>query len=427
MTREANREAALATFQRATSRHIAHLERLREAHARTQSLLGRTAPAPREERDELTFDPETEPWIQDHRPTHGVAVIPAAWLFDRMAQSVAARGHRVVGLDDARLMGFVIVDEPRRMQVVMRWDAPHQVAVTLLVYRESVRAGLSRFEPRASAIVRVDEPEGDPHLADLEALVRPTPLPDAYDNVFLGPSFRITSGHIVGDNGATCFVNPHRSALPPGHFHVGLLDASLHAGVPRVRLRWYPGLDFVCLPNAITWLRRYAPFDPGRVVRIELRTRGHSPDQRFGFAHVRYYYDERLVLALDSTQVLFPSRVPPDRTDRFMRDRLPCPGVSTARHDGETTRFGPGELARLDWLPGTLARVYAHDPTAPIESRALDVALKDHGALRLGLHPHDVLVDAARGRVMSKDGRSLEVDIERVGHDVVVRDRRPPP
>jgi len=281
--------AVLAIFEAAAARHAAHVGGMRDHHVEFVRAAFAAA-APDEAPSEWTFDPADNPWIGDHRPTYGTPVLPAAWLFDRLA-TVAARGRPIAGLEDARVLGWAPADAPIRFRVEVREVGGDRCEAILLAYRSSSRAGLSRFEPRARAIVRLGQPPlvASAGLPTLEPLIAPERVPNPYDNVFLGPAFQVVTSMTLGANGASTLVDPDRSQVPRGRLGVGLLDASLHAAIPQARLRWYPDLGSACFPNTIERLDFFGPIPLRGPVRVELRTRGASPDGRFSRAHMRYF------------------------------------------------------------------------------------------------------------------------------------------
>jgi hypothetical protein len=76
----------------------------------------------------------------------------------------------------------------------------------------------------------------------------------------------------------------------------------------------------------------------------------------------------------------------------------------------------------MDWLPGSVVFVYGLERGAPIDNRV--IAIKDHVAHRLRIHPARVTVDVSctEGRSEDPPGR-FPVTVELRGADVVVHDR----
>jgi len=105
----------------------------------------------------------------------------------------------------------------------------------------------------------------------------------------------------------------------------------------------------------------------------------------------------------------------------FLRDRRPVRGVGLSRTEGAVTRVTRAEVDRLDWLPGTVAEVYALPADLPPADRLAQVAIKDHLGRRLGLHPADVHADVVSS--LARTGGAEHPLIVRVSDGVVeVRD-----
>ena len=71
----------------------------------------------------------------------------------------------------------------------------------------------------------------------------------------------------------------------------------------------------------------------------------------------------------------------------FLRDRRFVAGMGLSRIEGGVTILDRSGVAAADWLPGTLAVVYAIDPRGDLGRQ---IAVKEHVAGPIGLHPSAV-------------------------------------
>jgi hypothetical protein len=104
----------------------------------------------------------------------------------------------------------------------------------------------------------------------------------------------------------------------------------------------------------------------------------------------------------------------------FLVEKKYVEGACLSRFYEDRTELADADVKRMDWLPGSVALVYALE-RGPIDNRV--IAIKDHVANRLRVHPAHVTVDAscAEGRCDAPPGR-FPVSVEMRGADVVVRD-----
>jgi len=104
-------------------------------------------------------------------------------------------------------------------------------------------------------------------------------------------------------------------------------------------------------------------------------------------------------------ETLFPKgpigQVAPQARRAFLRDHAYVPGVSLSAVDGavdgDATTLALADVRASDWLAGTLARAYgvhAGEVAADPERLTQAIAVKEHVARKLGVHPATVRVAA---------------------------------
>ena len=384
--------------------------------------------------EDVFVDLVRAPWIGDHRPDHGVAVLPMTAVVEIVAASAqaGAPGRKVARVSDLSLRSWIVVGEvPLRLrrEVVRRLDGTY--AVTLLAWREAARAALSRDEPVASGVVEFADTYPPPP-ADPEPLAAPEPVPDPYASaeLFHGPAFRLLRAIRADGRGATAaldFAPPDgaRVPAPTGVLHPVALDAALQVGAVK---RWgeWCGAEVgggKCLPVKLRSLTLHGPTPEVGDGRIELRGRGVDGHPRFPLLEFSVYAGDRLWARME---VVFVA-VPAGSLDAFpsldrrahLRDRVYVPGVRVSREAEGVTSLRDDDLAAANWIPDTIRTAYgieaAGDPSAA-------VAMREHAAARFEVHPFEVAIEGVEARCAARPDRTIRLDVVRDGAAVTVRD-----
>ncbi|MBN2357802.1 MAG: polyketide synthase dehydratase domain-containing protein, partial [Deltaproteobacteria bacterium] len=331
-------------------------------------------PAAEEVTDDL-LDPQRDRWLADHRPTWTVPVLPMMCIADRLAAAV--RGP-VVGLRDVAVKTWLTLPRPRVLRT--RVDG---AAVTLLVSRLDGASGELEEIARGEVLTGAYPPPPEP-LPPLAGA--PAPDPYASGALFHGPAFQLLRSLAIGAAGASAVLDAGAGAVPFGILHPALLDAATHA-IPHDRLRQWSdeiGDDVVAYPALIESLDLFRPPPDRGPVRCEVRCDGFYTDPLFPRFRIQLS-DRRGVWAeMRLVEACFPKgalgRAEPALRRAFLRDHCFVPGLALSAVGDQETRLVVDDVQRSDWLPGTVAAVYGSaDPEA--------IALKDHLAAQVGVHP----------------------------------------
>ena len=379
--------------------------------------------------DDLFVGLDRAPWLGDHRPDYGVAVLPMTGAIEIVAASAQAHspGRRVIGVRDLSLRSWIVLDGPsRRLRRNVERRADGTLLVTLSAWREAARPALSRDEPVASAIVELADshpppPPGPPPLA------APEPEPDPYEaaELFHGPAFRLLRDLRADAGGASATVDFGGSPAPRGVLHPVALDAALQAGAVK---RWgeWCGAEVgagKCLPVRLASLSLHGPTPRGGMDRLEMRGRGVDGHPRLPVLEFWLYAEERVWAHMT---VLFVA-VPEGPLDAFpqrarrahLRDRAYRPGVRVSAEREGVTTLNDEELAAAEWIPRTIQLAYGIEAADDV---ALAVAMREHAAARFGVHPSAVTLEGMRARCGVRPGASLMLEAAREGRVVTVRD-----
>ncbi|MFQ6396618.1 beta-ketoacyl synthase N-terminal-like domain-containing protein [Nocardia sp. KC 131] len=371
---------------------------------------------------EEVLDPIVDDWVSDHRPTWTVPALPLMSTMDRMV----AAGRRVgtVGaLRELRLQRWIPVPGPTTLRTEVKRTG-EGFAVTTSVWRAVRDPRLSRFERTATAILvpshTAPRPDPWPDPADLH----PEPDPYASGTLSHGPRFRYLVSLRSGATAAVGILDAARGSVPRGELHQGLLDACTHV-IPHAELwRWSPDIHrgHVGYPHRITVLDLYESLPEHGTVTVRARFAGFEADDPIHPAFdVQVCRDDRVLVAFHLVDALVPTgpMAALDHAQRraFLRDRVFVAGAGLSRTDNGVTRLTRAQVDELDWLPGTVAEIYALSGT----DRLAQIAMKDHIGRRLGVHPSKIHADVGGSRARFGDGE-YPLTVTVLGTSVVVRD-----
>jgi 3-oxoacyl-(acyl-carrier-protein) synthase/3-hydroxymyristoyl/3-hydroxydecanoyl-(acyl carrier protein) dehydratase/1-acyl-sn-glycerol-3-phosphate acyltransferase len=376
------------------------------------------------------LDPSVDRWLLDHCPTFTVPALPMMSMVDRMAGAAMAQapGRAIVAIDRVEVQRWLTLPAATEIRTTVDRVDGDVVHVTVSAWRKARREHLSRFEPVATAIVRLGDhyaapPPELPPLAGGEAM--PSPYDDGH--LFHGPAFHKLRSWRLGPTGASAILDASPGAVPLGALNQVLLDAITHA-IPHDRLELWSseiGDDVVAYPHRIEDLRVFGPTPTEGELRCEVRFAGlDSSEQgaRFPMFDVQVIADNRVWLALRLVEILMPKgpigRAPASERRAFLRDRRPVP-IGISRLDGASSRLSLAEVRASDWLPGTVAAIYGSDVVS-------DVAVRDHVARIGSVHPSTVRHDDGGAISAAQPITRHALTIARDGDDWVVQSNGEP-
>jgi acyl transferase domain-containing protein/3-hydroxymyristoyl/3-hydroxydecanoyl-(acyl carrier protein) dehydratase/1-acyl-sn-glycerol-3-phosphate acyltransferase len=389
------------------------------------------APSPASGPVEETLDPAVDTWVGDHRPTWTVPALPMMSMVDRLLSAARAAGRPARGLDNVRLHRWLLVPGAVRVRTTLNGDA-----ASLSAWREARDPRLSRFEDVASG--RIVDAAGDvpgPLVPLGEAETVAVPDPYRSGTLFHGPAFQHLKQLRMGVAGASAVLDAGAGSVPYGACHPGLLDAMTHA-IPHDELaRWSHEIPagVVGYPYRIPSIRFYAPIPTAGRLRVEARFAGfEGDDRRLPIVELQLIEGDgssaAVLMAVRLVDILVPiTRIglaPPADRRAFLAERRYVDGLGLSANGVEGTSISKAEVAAADWLPGNVARFYG---LAPDVEAAPHVAIKDHVARRVKVHPSRVEVapDLASAVASTRPLRRHRVTVEPCANRLLVRDAGP--
>jgi acyl transferase domain-containing protein/3-hydroxymyristoyl/3-hydroxydecanoyl-(acyl carrier protein) dehydratase len=382
--------------------------------------------------EEHTIDLERFPWLRDHAPT-GVPVVPLADVIDRAIAAAAPLfpDARAIGVENVAMRGWLSLPQgrPVRLRTTARHVSAKRAGVTFEAWRDAPRAELSRFEIVADAevVFAKDWPESPAPLTAIDA-------PNVHDGsgaagrdfyrdgwLFHGAALEVIrearwdrlglSGILDADPGPIGMraVNPRLLD--------GLMQAMPHDGFAL----WAAGVtpDRTGFPSRVVSLLFHGPVPSTGAVRVEARYRGPADDagrfQRVSLQSIdvdgRVWCSAEIVVVLVS-RGRFSAIERADRRAFIQREHAFPPILSTSRVAAETgqrvTEIVARDVGEADFVRGGVATLYA---ASHLDARDLAriVAIKEHVAAELRVHPARVEVDA--GVAYLKDDPSSAIDV----------------
>ena len=393
--------------------------------------------------DTFVLDPETDTWLQDHRPNWTLPTLPLMSMADLLAGAASreAPGLEVIELRDLELSGWLVLDGPRRLRTeiesVDRVDGRVVVQARLEAWREAARAELSRFEPvaRATVVLAADYPGGP---GPLEPLGPTEVAPDPYASgaLFHGPAFQLLRRLEVGARGSTALLDAGAprshpgapGAVPFGRLNQALLDAAVHGILHDELERWSGSVPakHIAYPYRLARASFHGPPPGAGEVRCETRLVGLEGG-RFARFRIQLLVGERPWAELDLVEVLIPMGPhADDRQKRIdFRDGRFVEGAGLSRFVEGETRLTDDEVRARDWLRGSVAHAYRVAGTEP-ERVTRELAVKDHVSQRARVHPATVAVEGDVARAAALPLTCFPVRTSRVDDEVRVVDAGEP-
>ncbi|MFB6263838.1 MAG: polyketide synthase dehydratase domain-containing protein [Bradymonadaceae bacterium] len=374
------------------------------------------------------LDPETDEWLRDHRPTYTRPALPMMAAADQMAITAARHtGLPAVEVRDVQLEDWILVDEPTALGVeIAAGSGPGWY--DLVVTDRDAMPGPGSPPPTAAARGRVrcaaEWPDPPERFDPIDA---PRPMESPYETgrVFHGPAFRLLRRAQMGARGASGVADAGAGDVPEGRLHPALLDTALHI-IPHDRLqRWSSraDADSVAFPHRLERLQLYGPAPTEGEVAVETRFRGfEGAAARFPLFDIQLVVDGRPWAEYRLVGMTFPQgslgRADPGPRRRFMRDREFVPDLGLSTFDGDRTRTSAGDLQTYSWFDRLVADLYAVD--GDLRERTRRVAVEDHAAQRLEIHPSKVEIvsespDGATVRAPTDGITELRLDVRKDG------------
>jgi 3-hydroxymyristoyl/3-hydroxydecanoyl-(acyl carrier protein) dehydratase len=352
-----------------------------------------------------TFTPSAPAWVGDHCPTYALPALPMmAFAAEAAAVARDASGRKVTAVEGLRARRWVpVADDGVRLIAEARaagGDA-YDVKLVACTGGEDRPLKVERHEAASGRVTVADA--WPPAPAAWPALGETAPVGDAYasGHLFHGPAFHLQRELRRDAIGASAVIEIPIGTMSDLDRAVLILDAALH-GVPHDEPELWLGekaRGMVAYPEEIKALRFFADLPKSGRLRVEARLAAPAVD---GTLPVRVQVADGagVIAEIELVERLLPKGPlgdrPADQRRAFLAERRYVPGFGLSTHDGGATRISLVAVQRSNFLPGTMERVYG--ATGPLPKLAAAIAVKEHFAERLKVHPS--AIDVGDGEAM---------------------------
>jgi acyl transferase domain-containing protein/3-hydroxymyristoyl/3-hydroxydecanoyl-(acyl carrier protein) dehydratase len=387
---------------------------------------------------EETVDLEHQPWMEDHCPTFTIPVMPLTFMADRMAQA-AHNAHpelKVVLISQIEVRGWLRLDKPQKLRIEASLVSGQRslYQVSLKIWRDAVPAALSRYEELVTGRVQLADEYPITEMETMAPLLEGQFVPNPYQagHLIHGPSFQIMSDLKMGTNGSSFMLIADSPHIPVGLVHPLLLDGAMH-GIPHDNLsQWSDRVDAdkVAYPVALEEIRLFGTTPVIGNVLCEVRFCGFKqhPTQSGSSALpqflIRLHANGRMWAEIRLTERLFPKgpigRLPQKIRKLFLQQRKFVENARLSRFDNDkqVTILTLEDVKKSDWLPGSVAAVYA------VSEEGMElvkmVAIKEHVGYLLKVHPVEIEVELTDTQAVCGVFPNQEVVVEVKQHDLEV-------
>ena len=346
-----------------------------------EGLTMRVVSAPAGPRPTLTLDPKKQPWLLDHCPTWTVPALPMMSIVDLFAQA-ACKADPVISLRDVRVKSWLAVDDAPRLCTERNGEHIR----LLLIDDDGTESEVATARVSTGAY-------GNPPKAWKTLEGEQAELPYENGQLFHGPAFQVVESLIQNANGASSWIRAEGSGLgdlvPMGRLNPLLLDGATH-GIPHDRLAMW-GDEFsnekVAYPALVSEMHFYGPTPKAGLVRCEVRPKGSMGSSDFPVFEVQLIHNDRVWCAFRLVEACFPkgSIGNANSIDRraFLRDRQFVEGLRLSRDVEGETHLSGGDVAEINWLPGTVEAVFG-------DASIQEIAKREHIAAAHHIHPGSV-------------------------------------
>ena len=363
----------------------------------TASAKGPASVRPPVDLSKWTVDAGADDWLNDHCPTYCIPVYPMMAVVADLLNS-ADRG-RITCLADVELSSWIRLDQgpvTLASKTFAMQDGRTSRQLFLRTPDNDQRIG------RAIESASGEHPEAPAAWTDVAKNGAPVD-PYRIGDLFHFEAFQLAQKVTRTDTGSR-FVFDAAEALRRANGHAGiLLDLVLH-GIPHNNPGLWFGADaagHAAFPYRLERLALFARLPCTGEIEVVTRAAG-MPTPRTIRSEIQVIHDGRVIMEIALVEALMPvgvyEKLAPAHRRAFGRDRVFVEGWSIATVDEEKTTLSKETVREANWLPGTLESLYAvADDGGAFDAKTLTerIAVKDHFASRLCLHPSEVSIDDA--------------------------------
>ena len=377
---------------------------------------------------EDVIDRKKARWIEDHCPTFVLPTVPLAWLVDLMARcALSARpGATLVALTDVFVTRWLVVEDTLRLTArILRSDD-----VSLEIVVDAAAKGAAPIRAAAQGTALFETLRATPEPLRVDGLGPPVAGASLYEEglLFHGPALQSLVELRRGVDGAVARLEAGPLGTPQGVLNPSLLDGMFQIPHDQHAGAWSgvsPGLG--AFPSKIDRLDFFGPAPMSDVYECRVK-RAPADSDKLVF-EAQLVAEDRVLMAATIRYVAMPLQPVEGfsiaEQKRFLAQAEHVPGFALGRCGEHETLVSPAHIGAADWLPGTVAAAYGCARVTGLDLLEA-VAVKQHVAAKVGVHPSAVTLDRAGPRCERLPYNRFSLDVTATRDGVRVRDLQTP-
>ena len=350
----------------------------------------------------LRLDSSQDDWIPDYRPTSMLPALPMLVATDILAQAAQnyRAGHIVFKLEKIVMPRWLSTLHPVELRTELELVRGRRSALSLSLFARAADSDDWQAVAFGRAMVAPSfgPPRALPHTPNNTRSL-PSPYQDQIQ--FHGPTFRVVVSAETDDEVVRVLLDASDVGRPAGVIHPILIEGALHVLSPalihKLAGKVHDHDELRAYPTKIESLALFGPPPTTGTVVADICFDGFRGGPRFPAFDVVYSDGETAWAHLKVVLVLMPTSpmddVPRVYLDDFVSNRAYVQGAGLSRHDDNNTVLTLHDLQTADWMEGTIHTLYAPPKGLGRKQLGPTIAIKDHVARLLQVHPSSVQVD----------------------------------
>lgn len=362
-------------------------KRIYEAKNLSLAIASAALSVPNIIQQEYIVDPEEHGWLNDHCPTY---LIPAMSMMS-VVDCIAASAQKyfpdqvLISMENIQIFDWIIIKNPVKFLHEINIVNAQQAQITL-------KAGQKKL-----AKATINFAESYPVApCNHDILTNTKNVSDPYNNLFHGEIFKFMHSLKINETGSSSLLNADYAHASFGFFNHLLFDALTH-GIPHDNLQqWSAEIsdEYVAYPALILNLKFYQKPHYSGNLHCETRFAGFHISKKFPVFKISLISSEKIIAELTLVEALFPKgrlgNMPASKRRAFLQDKKYIEDMVLSSYEKGVTRLAAKTVAESDWLPGSIAMLYAVEGDLMQMTQA--IAVKEHFTRLLKIHPSEVLL-----------------------------------
>lgn len=372
--------------------------------------------------EQFNVDFNQHPWVKDHRPNYTLPALPMMSMIDGMM--AAAKKYfptqKIISMQNIQVLRWVVIQHDLlSVYATVELLDKHSAAITLAA------DDMGQPKPFIKGKIYFAKEYLTPPVPPVE-LMQATLFDQPYVHLLShGTAFQVLRELKLNAQGSSAILQADKSQSLFGVIDNVLLDGALHGITHDNLAMWSHDItqDQVGYPVLITAFHFYGEIPLHAPIRCETRFAGFYGSKQFPKLDITLLFDNQVIATLQLVECLFPKgplgKLPPAQRRIFIRDKQYVEGMALSTFKNGSTHLSTTVVKNSDWLPGSIANLY--DVQGDLAAMTAQIAIKEHVARKLKVHPADICVRNATDAFYKKNPAMIyHVNVIQKGDDIVV-------